>query len=223
MPTLTWQGEIFEPLAEKALHWPRERAVVLADAHLGKAEQFRAAGVPVPRGTTASNLARLTALIERTAAERLLILGDLFHGPASLCDSLIEQFVRWRQAHRELAVVAVTGNHDLQAGPVPESLGVEQAGAVHVQRGLVFRHDPEPDPQGRPVLAGHVHPAVWLHGPGRSAERLSCFLFRERLAILPAFGTFTGMKALRLRRGERVFVVGPGEVVEVSSAATRSI
>ena len=49
-------GEQVELLALRALHWPRERTVFVADVHLGKAAAFRAGGVPLPRGSTAADL-----------------------------------------------------------------------------------------------------------------------------------------------------------------------
>jgi metallophosphoesterase superfamily enzyme len=65
------------------------------------------------------------------------------------------------------------------------------------------------------VLAGHLHPAVALGGPGRQRERLPCFLFGPRRGILPAFGSFTGAATVRPTAGERVFVVAGDEVLQV--------
>ena len=42
------------------------------------------------------------------------------------------------------------------------------------------------------VLAGHLHPGVRLHGPGRQSVRLPCFAFGRNAALLPAFSEFTG-------------------------------
>ncbi len=85
-----------------------------------------------------------------------------------------------------------------------------------VERGLVLRHEPADDEQGRPVVAGHIHPAVWLHGFGMRSERLPCFYLSENQAVLPAFGAFTGMHAIRPRVGDRVFALGPDGVFEVA-------
>ena len=43
-------GHAFEPLAERALHWPARRTIILSDLHVGKAAVFRARGLPVPTG-----------------------------------------------------------------------------------------------------------------------------------------------------------------------------
>ena len=54
-----WAGEALDLLSERALWWPAERMLFVADLHLGKAASYRALGQPVPGGTTQENLARL--------------------------------------------------------------------------------------------------------------------------------------------------------------------
>jgi hypothetical protein len=44
-----------------------------------------------------------------------------------------------------------------------------------------------------------------------------CFHFTPQLAVLPAFGTFTGSHSIRPAREDRVFVIGPDEVIDVSA------
>ena len=56
-------GERVQLYAERGLYWPRERALFVADVHLGKSAAFRAGGVPVPRGTPSDALLRLAKLI----------------------------------------------------------------------------------------------------------------------------------------------------------------
>ena len=90
----TLAGESVELHAERAMHWPRARTLFVADVHLGKAAAFRAGGVAIPRGATANDLARLTALIERTRATRLVILGDFLHAAAGRVPALDAAFMR---------------------------------------------------------------------------------------------------------------------------------
>ncbi|HET8584747.1 MAG TPA: DEAD/DEAH box helicase, partial [Casimicrobiaceae bacterium] len=52
--------------AARALAWPREKTLFVADVHLGKGAAFRAGGIPLPRGTTATDLRRLDALIDES-------------------------------------------------------------------------------------------------------------------------------------------------------------
>src|SRR5689334_22573606 len=82
--------------AERALHWPAGRALFVADVHLGKAASFRAGGVPLPRGGTQADLARLGSLMARTGAERLFVLGDFLHARAGRVAALDASFKAWR-------------------------------------------------------------------------------------------------------------------------------
>ena len=69
-------GERVVMLPERALWLPQHRTLLVADLHWGKAAAIRAAHVPVPTGTTAADLARLTQAIGRTGATRLVVLGE---------------------------------------------------------------------------------------------------------------------------------------------------
>ena len=73
-------GERLVLLPERALFWPRTATLVAADFHWGKGATFRAAGIPIPVGATSDDLSRLDEALHRTAADRLIVLGDLFHG-----------------------------------------------------------------------------------------------------------------------------------------------
>ena len=59
------------------------RSLLVADLHLGKAQSFRRAGIPVPAGTTAATLGRLDELIGRHQPAELIVLGDFLHGPVA--------------------------------------------------------------------------------------------------------------------------------------------
>ena len=72
-------GERVSLLPERAAYWERTRTLLVADPHFGKAAAFRAAGVPVPRGTTTGSLTRLDAALARTGAARIVFLGDFLH------------------------------------------------------------------------------------------------------------------------------------------------
>ena len=47
-------GEELWLLPEKALYWPAQQALLIADVHFGKAAAYRSLGQPVPQGTTAA-------------------------------------------------------------------------------------------------------------------------------------------------------------------------
>ena len=49
-------GERLVLLPEKAVFWPSEKTLIVADLHLGKTAAFRAAGIGVPELTTTADL-----------------------------------------------------------------------------------------------------------------------------------------------------------------------
>ncbi len=210
-------GESVALLAERALYWERAGTLLAADLHLGKAAAFRAAAIPLPGGTTATALARLTTALERTGARRLLLLGDFFHARSGRAARTLAAIAEWRERHADLEILLVRGNHDRGAGDPPREWRFDCRDEPWVEGPFAFRHHPPKETEGSAgyVLAGHIHPAVSLSGPGRQRERLPCFLFGERLGILPAFGDFTGGAGVRPREGDRVFAVAGDEVVEV--------
>ncbi len=210
------QGESLLLLPERALLWERAGTLVVADAHLGKAAAFRAAGLPLPGGTTTATLTRLSAALCRTGAGRLLLLGDFFHARAGRAARTLAAIAGWRERHADLEVVLVRGNHDRGAGDPPSEWGFDCHDEPWIEPPFAFRHHPEEE-NSRYVLAGHIHPAVSLSGAGGQREKLSCFLFGERIGLLPAFGDFTGGATVRPRLGDRVFVVAGEEVVPIAT------
>src|SRR5690606_20889355 len=76
---VTIAGEAVILLSERAIAWPAQRTLIIADPHWGKAAAFRAHGVPVPGGTTAADLARLDSALAGAGATRLIVLGDFWH------------------------------------------------------------------------------------------------------------------------------------------------
>ena len=207
-------GERLWLLPERAVYWPRERTLLVADAHLGKAAAFRRAGVPVPSGTTDENLHGLSTLVEALAARRLVFLGDMVHNRAAR-DAASPAFNVWRAKHAGLEVILVRGNHDKRAGDPPCDWNVECVEEPYAVGALALCHMPQAVP-GLYAVAGHVHPAVTLAGRAREHVRLPCFFFKKDYAILPAFGAFTGMAGVEPGEGDRVYVIAGTNVVAVS-------
>ncbi|NJM09145.1 ligase-associated DNA damage response endonuclease PdeM [Candidatus Gracilibacteria bacterium] len=212
--TTTIAGESVLLMPERALYWPRGGALFVADLHWGKAAAFRAAAIAVPEQATAADLARLDAALERSGARQLYLLGDLFHARSGRSDPTLAAIAAWRARHPELAIVLVRGNHDKHAGDPPADWGIDCVSEPYPRLLFVLRHTPEPDERGY-VLAGHLHPAVALHGRGRQRERLPCFLFGQQYGLLPAFGSFTGSATIQPTAQDRVFVVAGDSVIAV--------
>jgi DNA ligase-associated metallophosphoesterase len=202
----TIAGEPVALLAERALFWPRRAALVIADAHWGKAASFRAAALPVPEGATAADLARLDAALDRTGAASLYILGDLAHARGSFAAPVLAAVAAWRARRPRLEVLLVRGNHDARAGDPPAAWGFACVDEPYPAGPFALCHTPDAAADAH-ILAGHLHPAVALAGRGRQRERLPCFLLGPRRTVLPAFGSFTGAATVRPEPDERVVVV----------------
>lgn len=174
-------NQTFEPLPSGALHWPAERALLVADLHLEKMSSFARRGSFLPPYDTAMTLKRLAADLAHTRAETVISLGDSFHrdeGTRTLLDAdrlqldgLMEQ-AQW---------IWLSGNHD----PRPHALGGKCL--PHLEhRGLTLTHHPR-----RGVIAGHLHPAARMVINGRSVRR-ACFVNDKTTMVLPAYGASAG-------------------------------
>jgi DNA ligase-associated metallophosphoesterase len=194
-------------LAQRAACLVDERCLLVADAHIGKAASFRRLGVPVPQGTTTQTLQRLSEAIAASGARRVVFLGDLLHSAHAHAPATLQALAEWRAQHAALDLLLVRGNHDQHAGDPPAKMGVTVVDEPLQLGGLALCHHPQPR-DGTYVLAGHLHPCVVLGGRAHQRLRLPCFHFGDHVGVLPAFGAFTGMHALRPRPGERIFVVG---------------
>ena len=206
-----WAGEHLQLLPERALWWPAARVLFVADLHLGKAATYRALGQPVPGGTTQENLSRLDALVAHHAPSQLVFLGDFLHAAEARTPAVMQALDSWRERHVDLAMTLVRGNHDSRAGDPPASLRIEVVEEPHLLGPFACCHHPQTHATHF-VLAGHVHPVRRLHGRGRDSLRMPCFVSDERLAILPAFGEFTGGWRVEATPGRRFYAVGGAAV-----------
>ncbi|MDY0963587.1 MULTISPECIES: ligase-associated DNA damage response endonuclease PdeM [Massilia] len=197
-------GESLLLLPEKAIYWPRERMLIIADIHFGKAAAFRALGVPVPRGTTSENLAGLDALVAAHGVRQVAFLGDFLHARAAHASSTQLAMLAWRGRHPDLALMLVRGNHDLHAGDPAAALGMALVDEPHAIGPFAFCHHPGVDAAGY-GLAGHVHP-VYVLATRFDALRLPCFVVGEQGLILPSFGAFTGGHAVKPGPGDHIYV-----------------
>jgi DNA ligase-associated metallophosphoesterase len=210
---LAVRGETLHLMPERAAFWPATRTLIIADVHWGKAATFRSAGVPVPGGGTADDLARLDSALERTCARRLLVLGDLFHARAGrIATRTLATLRAWRERTAGLEITLVRGNHDRHAGDPPSDLRINCVDAPAHAPPFVLRHEPAPSPEGY-VLAGHVHPGAALRGRGRRRERLPCFVMDADTMVLPAFGGFTGLATVEPDDACLLYVIAGDEVL----------
>lgn len=206
-------GETVSALPDRALFWQTTATLFVADLHLGKSTSFRAASIPVPRGVTEATLSRLSNVLRRSMARRLIVLGDLWHDKQGRTPEVEAKLCSWREEWPDLDIWLVTGNHDRRTGRLTEICGIVERESVSVGP-FLCRHHPEPDPTGY-VLCGHVHPAALLEGRASQALRLPCFWFGTSVGVLPAFGEMTGTADIEPSKADRVLAVADGSVFQI--------
>lgn len=209
-----WAGESLELLADRAVYWTERKTLIIADPHFGKPSAFRQAGVPVPMGTTAADLERLTTLLADTAAERLVVLGDFFHHRTGQCDRTMDMLEGWRRSHEQLNMVIIMGNHDRSSDEPPAHWNVEFLRKPLEDGPFLYCHEPC-EKEGLFVMSGHIHPSITLRDNVGHALRLPCFLFSKGCSLLPAFGGFTGTARVLPKAGDKVYGIAEGQVIPI--------
>lgn len=206
------EGQELWLLPERAIYWPAQRALFIADTHFGKVSHFRKHGIKVPEEAARTNLLRLEKLLLATHAKSVYFLGDLFHS------ELNREWLGFKQVialFPQTEFHLIGGNHDIL-----DELSYYRARLTYHPEGLALgpfflSHEPLDESNGF-NLCGHIHPGVILKGHGRQSLRLACYYFNHRQGILPAFGEFTGTHALKVKKGDKVFVIAESRVIEVS-------
>jgi len=157
-----------------------DRALVVADYHAGIEAGLRREGVELDSDAD-GRLAALTALLDRTGPDRLVVLGDLGHAIGQPGRDEREEIESVLAAAAErVPVTLVRGNHDSGAESLFEDHERVSVGAGRGVRlgDIGFAHGHTwPD---RAVLAadvlclGHEHPVVRLEDEvgGRRVERV---------------------------------------------------
>ena len=183
-------GEEFRLTTGRALYWPRERALLVADLHLEKASFYAKHGQLLPPYDSRETLERLALAIRETGARRVYTLGDNFHDSSGT--ERLEPHATGMLAALTRATewVWITGNHDA-------SMEAKAGGALADEleiAGIVLRHRAKGG-ETRPELSGHYHPRVQVTVRERSIRRPCAVVARGKSGdrmILPAYGALTG-------------------------------
>jgi DNA ligase-associated metallophosphoesterase len=205
--TVDFSGQQMLLLPEKALYWPQKQTLIIADLHLGKTTHFRREGLYLPSDLAQKQLEPVVALCNRWEAEKLLILGDLFHSK-TVEDQIHLQ--KWTSTPLAPEIVLVRGNHDKLDDVFYHGCGLNTV-VTHLQIGtLSFGHfqTGEDLPEGYFHFSGHLHPSYTV-GRGKVGQvALPCFWVRgDGNVILPAIGAFTGCSRIKPAEADKVFAV----------------
>ncbi|HEX9904526.1 MAG TPA: ligase-associated DNA damage response endonuclease PdeM [Propylenella sp.] len=169
-----------------AMWLPACRTLVVSDLHLEKASSFARRGMFLPPYDTAATLSLLAEVVRRRDPRRIVSLGDSFHDRGGHGRLSVGDLARLAELRRGRDWIWVTGNHD----PVlPDNVGGDVVSEL-AWGAFAFRHEPAAHRVPREV-AGHLHPAAKVRGPGRSVRRRAFATDGSRI-VLPAFGVLAG-------------------------------
>lgn len=214
---ITIRGEHLSLLPHRAIFWPGRSCLFLADLHLGKASHFRKEGIGIPGAIGEEDYAKLHLLLKEYPVSDVFFLGDLFHS---------EYNEEWSRVGETVLSFASTtfhlilGNHDILQKEEYQSAGLKVYDQYLDLGPFKLTHEP---PEGTKaeekfIFCGHIHPGVGIKGKARQHIRLPCFFFSKTYAILPAFGTFTGVKTLKITGSDIAYAVLEDKVIPIKES-----
>lgn len=198
MVPFSFAGQEFLLGRSRAVYWPAERALLVADLHLEKASFFARHGQMLPPYDSRETLERVAMALHETGAVRVFCLGDNFHDDAGALRLEPHAAGMLDALTRATDWVWITGNHD--AGLADIGLA-KVAGGTPLDEldvaGVILRHRALPATIGQTCaeISGHFHPRLRLTVRGRSIVRPCAVLAQGENAdrlVLPAFGALTG-------------------------------
>ncbi len=197
---------------DRAMFWPAKSLLILADLHLGKIQHFRNSGIYLPKIASFDNYERLSGLLLEFLPDTLMIMGDLFH---SKYNQDWINFCELRNTFPDVHFKLIPGNHDILDSELFIKNDVDLYKDGMTLDHFHFSHHPIETP-GLYNFAGHIHPGIRLVGEGLQSLRLPAFYFGVKQALLPSFGTFTGMSLIKPEKGDQVVVISEDGLVNVS-------
>lgn len=200
-------------LPDRAMYLMDHRALIVSDVHLGKITHFRKHGIGIPQKALYDNFKRLALLIDSINPEKIIFLGDLFHSSINYEWSIFGKFL---SSYPDTYFELILGNHDILDQQNYNQLNLYVKRQCIIDQ-LLLSHEPiDTVPDGLYNIYGHIHPAVRLRGRGRQTLRLPCYLLAKNYAIMPAFGTFTGMHTLSPSSDDLIYAIADGQVIFIS-------
>lgn len=204
-------GQTFDLHPNKAVFWVEQDALIVSDTHFGKISHFRKSGFPIPTKAIQDNWNRLAEVLKYYQPSQIIYLGDLFHSDYNL---EWDDFAIIRDTFPSIDQRLIMGNHDVLHQEFYHLHELECMDSLEIGP-FLFTHEPKEN-TSLYNIHGHIHPGAKLRGKGRQSIKLSCFYFGENLAILPAFGSFTGLATCKIKSNDRVFVILEDEILPVN-------
>jgi len=195
MVPLSFASMEFLALADNALLWPEQGALLVADLHLEKASWYARSGQMLPPYDSRGNLDRLQSIIVEHDVQMVYSLGDNYHDVEGECRLERKAAGLLRQLTRQARWIWITGNHDRElsapyGGEVSHSAWIGGKASDGPTGDILLCHEPEHHIDA-PQICGHFHPKLRIRQRGRHVSR-RCYTISENLLIMPSFGNLTG-------------------------------
>lgn len=183
----------------RGMYWEEANTLFIADTHLGKKDSPESMAI---------DLLRLTDLVNEFKAERLVILGDLFHNSYT---GDWEVFRIWRNQFSHMKIQLIQGNHDIFPLQSYSNLDIELIPDYLEEAPFIFTHKPATGdvPSGTAIICGHVHPSVEING---ETKKLPCFYFGASHSILPAFSEDTGTASIHPKKIDAIYALSDKDI-----------
>ena len=182
--------EVLTITNQRVLFWESQKSLILSDLHIGKSAHFQKSGIPIPSSILQEDLFRLSQLIQHFNADKLIVVGDLFHANYN---KDLDEFKVWLSQFPDLKLQLIKGNHDRLKQSVYDDFNIEVHQHKFEINNLKFVHDFVEIDSNYFTISGHTHPGVFIKGKGRQRIKLPCFQVTQHQLILPAFSLFTGL------------------------------
>ena len=208
--SITWGSSSLEMLPSKALLFPQTKEILICDVHLGKAEYFQRNGIPLTNNSDEENLSRIKNIVKQNNANKLIILGDLFHSKFSISESLKSK-VEFLSESLNIKIELIVGNHDI-------GCKIKNISFLDYKKtsDFIFTHELIGRYKNNILnICGHYHPKTFLKN---STDKLSftCFAMDEKKNILylPAFGDLTGRYPCK-NSFKKWAIISEKEIIEI--------
>ncbi len=198
---------------ESCLYWEEAAALIISDLHFGKSGHFRKEGIGIPQAAFKEDLQRLFAQVQFFKPKQVIVVGDFFH---SHLNNEILLFEKWRKDIASLQIHLVKGNHDILHNSWYAQNNIELHKEQLTLEPFTFIHEfVAVENEHTYFFAGHVHPGIRIEGLAKQSLRFPCFYFSQQHALLPAFGKFTGLHAIKPKKKDKVFAIVNKKIIPI--------
>lgn len=200
---------------QRAIFWEEEKALIVSDTHFGKTGHFRKHGIAVPQQIFKEDLQRFISLVTDFKVEKIIVVGDLFH---SVVNEEMNFFLKWRNDLSGITFILVRGNHDILYNTWYEKAGITVQEGIYRIGDFQFVHDAAEIKETDNTLftfSGHLHPGIAIRGNAKQNLTFPCFYCTPQQCILPAFSKFSGLKIMKKKKGNQVFLLNKGEIIQL--------